>query len=487
MAEIKNPLEEEEVQSAISSPDALTDKEIEASQREISESAREVSRPHADTPKAQFAPGEGVFATELIESREIIAIFEGELIESDSFPEDSEDGRHIFQVGPDKYIYAEEGIATNLKHSADPNCGVKEDNIVISIREIEPGEELTLDYRSFRTKDRVGEGRTFDTLKLEERRQYIRDGVVPQWILDEWQKEGKFSVETRNNEDHTPEFVAALSRTVMTTYTNNGEYAYCPCCDPTLPHGMRISARKAYGVKEKGVYVSLEEMDLNPILPDCGECGTEMKHFHTLQGTINNIQDKLDKDYQFWSVTMVDEVGEIVGFVYGYKAPLENGFKENWGDYYVYTDEETPAASRSFENFNDLVSKVIAEKLPEIKLNEEGKMNPSDMVFFINMIAVNPKYAGMNNVTMLGAEMYNMVPPEERCDPIIFEAGFKKPAYMGFVYGVGSKPVHGVLTPLDAELQYGDGILCVHTGEGIGKSYAQRNTGKAYAAKKKEV
>lgn len=43
--------------------------------------------------------------------------------------------------------------ADYINHSCDPNCGIKGKLVVVAMRDIEPGEEITLDYAMMESSD----------------------------------------------------------------------------------------------------------------------------------------------------------------------------------------------------------------------------------------------------------------------------------------------------------------------------------------------
>lgn len=92
----------------------------------------------------------GMFAKELIQKGEIVYIKGGHILSRDE----------LFSSGiinsylpiSDEYflgvlsIEEEEDIELYNNHSCDPNCGMHGEITFIAIRDIQPGEELTIDY-----------------------------------------------------------------------------------------------------------------------------------------------------------------------------------------------------------------------------------------------------------------------------------------------------------------------------------------------------
>lgn len=102
-----------------------------------------------DNPKAIVKRtrkfGRGVFAKAPIRKGEIIAEFDGEFIDAD-FEEWTEDLlNHVIQY--DKEAWRDsKGIARFINHSCEPNCGIRGLFMVVAMRDIEKGEQITWDY-----------------------------------------------------------------------------------------------------------------------------------------------------------------------------------------------------------------------------------------------------------------------------------------------------------------------------------------------------
>jgi len=104
-------------------------------------------------PKAKARPagqkGWGSFATESIPAGETVAAFGGWVVTLDVLQTLSGDrqGRSI-QVDDELYLVADETPEAGdmLNHSCEPNCGLLGQTLVVAMRDIAPGEELTFDY-----------------------------------------------------------------------------------------------------------------------------------------------------------------------------------------------------------------------------------------------------------------------------------------------------------------------------------------------------
>ncbi len=88
--------------------------------------------------------GKGVFARLPIKKREVIAEIDGKVYTiDDKF--DQYAYTHAIQFARDKWR-GSNGIADQLNHSCEPNCGIRARFRIVAMRDILPGEELTWDY-----------------------------------------------------------------------------------------------------------------------------------------------------------------------------------------------------------------------------------------------------------------------------------------------------------------------------------------------------
>lgn len=89
--------------------------------------------------------GRGVFATKMIRRGEIVAVFDGPILD-DNFDGWNDDLlNHAIQIGKDLWRDSK-GVARLINHSCEPNCGIKKLNNIVAMRTIRPGEEITWDY-----------------------------------------------------------------------------------------------------------------------------------------------------------------------------------------------------------------------------------------------------------------------------------------------------------------------------------------------------
>jgi len=90
--------------------------------------------------------GRGLFATKLIKQNEQILEFKGSIISlEEALKKPPDKISHPLQIGPAEYIDINEpGVLAN--HSCTPNAGIKNDRLLIALRDIPPNEEICYDY-----------------------------------------------------------------------------------------------------------------------------------------------------------------------------------------------------------------------------------------------------------------------------------------------------------------------------------------------------
>ncbi len=97
----------------------------------------------------KITPGKGlgVFAKTVIKQGEKLANFDGSFHEAESASQlpNKFIADHVVQCAP--HLYREStGIAELLNHSCEPNCGIQNLFTIVTMRDIQAGEELTWDY-----------------------------------------------------------------------------------------------------------------------------------------------------------------------------------------------------------------------------------------------------------------------------------------------------------------------------------------------------
>ena len=105
--------------------------------------------------------GRGLFAAGHIRRDEIVAVKGGHLLTEDDFqalPDKLRNsdiqianGLHLAAVTDDEY----EPVMLFLNHSCEPNVGFAGNIVLVAMRDIAPGEELTTDYALFDDNDEV--------------------------------------------------------------------------------------------------------------------------------------------------------------------------------------------------------------------------------------------------------------------------------------------------------------------------------------------
>ena len=135
-----------------------------------------------------------MFATRGFHRDERILSFRGPLLSTESVG----DFTHTIQVGVDLFLGASGWIDDYVNHSCEPNCGLRSAPPrleLVSMRAIEPGEEITFDYStgildepaldSCGCGSRLCRGRigAFWDLDPGTRARYRRLGIVPEFVV----------------------------------------------------------------------------------------------------------------------------------------------------------------------------------------------------------------------------------------------------------------------------------------------------------------
>lgn len=98
--------------------------------------------------------GKGMFANVPIMQSEIVAIWGGNFVNEGEALKAKKEGMAVQQIGADlfdvfDYEKRNEDPTYNHNHSCDPNTWMKDEVTIIARRNINPGEELTIDYAMF--------------------------------------------------------------------------------------------------------------------------------------------------------------------------------------------------------------------------------------------------------------------------------------------------------------------------------------------------
>ena len=95
------------------------------------------------------AGGKAVYARELIEPGELVAVWSGRLVSAEELEELPEDIRHhTAQVEEGLYLASLRAHETPdyINHSCEPNCGLDGQIAIVAMHAIQAGDEVTIDY-----------------------------------------------------------------------------------------------------------------------------------------------------------------------------------------------------------------------------------------------------------------------------------------------------------------------------------------------------
>jgi SET domain-containing protein len=111
----------------------------------------------AEKGSRSYIDRRGLFATAHIDAGEVVAIKGGHIVDTPSLRELPEhlqnseiqiaEGFHLVALTDEEY----EPVMLFLNHSCDPNVGFAGNVVLVAIRHVAPGEELTTDYAMFDT------------------------------------------------------------------------------------------------------------------------------------------------------------------------------------------------------------------------------------------------------------------------------------------------------------------------------------------------
>lgn len=159
-----------------------------------------------DNPKVYIGDTEvygwAVFARDDIYAGEVIAHFDGEILETEGsamqLPRHGPVffGQHAIQIGRHKWQDGPlDGVARCIAHSCEPNCGIKNLNEVVAMRYIKKGDEITWDYETtedsdFRMECKCGTPTcrgvvgAFSLMPQDVRERYR--GYISEWLVKEY-------------------------------------------------------------------------------------------------------------------------------------------------------------------------------------------------------------------------------------------------------------------------------------------------------------
>lgn len=144
--------------------------------------------------------GKGVFARDSIKKGEEVLRFSGDIVtgkEAERRDQEKYDYPmgNALQIGDDEYIYLDDpGRCVN--HSCNPNAGIKDDRVLVAIKDIEKDEEILYDYSTTMDEDywtmecKCGEKncrkviKDFKHLPKETQIRYLKLGIVQRFIAE---------------------------------------------------------------------------------------------------------------------------------------------------------------------------------------------------------------------------------------------------------------------------------------------------------------
>lgn len=111
--------------------------------------------PKAAKGGASAIQGRGVHAVEAIAAGEVVAVKGGHIVDGSAVA--SLPGaiwNSAFQIAPDCFLAAltqdeYDGVMMRVNHSCEPNVGMGGNVVLVSMRDLAAGEELTIDYALF--------------------------------------------------------------------------------------------------------------------------------------------------------------------------------------------------------------------------------------------------------------------------------------------------------------------------------------------------
>lgn len=140
--------------------------------------------------------GRGIFAPIDIAADTAIMQFQGNIVYREDVISRGDLQCYPVQVGPDKYVDIGEPERF-INHSCDPNSGLTSDLLLISIKPISSGDQITFDYSTTmnerfwtmncdcRSPICRGIVQDFDLLPVERQQYYLKRSIVQNFIAEE--------------------------------------------------------------------------------------------------------------------------------------------------------------------------------------------------------------------------------------------------------------------------------------------------------------
>ena len=144
--------------------------------------------------------GLGLLAAKPVRPNQTIIKIVGRIVDADILWERGGTfADNCFRFGPETYLDPGDEPGRFLNHSCDPNAGIRKRNhqlFLFAARSIAGGEEIAIDYSTILGDDDIWtmrcncghescrrKIRRFGSLPLELKRRYLRQGLVPNYII----------------------------------------------------------------------------------------------------------------------------------------------------------------------------------------------------------------------------------------------------------------------------------------------------------------
>lgn len=391
-----------------------------------------------DNPKVAIdchpEKGLGVYANEFIKQGELVAsfdprygcVFQAQTIQDLGWTWIID---RVVQIGENRFL-AHHGLGEHLNHSCDPNCGLidgykvqglVEDAVgIITMRDIQPGEELCWDYGmsensnwkmtgclcgSPNCRGTVTANRDLPPEVREKYKPYTLEWIKNQTItggckIDSLEKNYRIDNYLSPIDDEVVSEVADFFREIFSNDWKN--YAACVDCEVGQPGGMRVSAREVYANKDKSI--PLEVIDFAKILPDCPCCKGKMIRFIDAEKTLAKFRNKFKENAVL--TVLRDESDKVSGMIFGNVCTLKEAFEsEEWKHPHAYAAMQDP---RLFRDFN----KFYSELRHQIEISGySGPTIETDFpIFLSNCAAIDPVARGKGYLPQLMREHINAIP-----------------------------------------------------------------------------
>lgn len=102
-----------------------------------------------EVQKRDVTGGQAVYARDVIEPGELVAVWTGRIVSTEQLDELPEEiRRHTVQVEEGLYLasHAPDEGPDFINHSCEPNAGLDGQIAIVALTRIQPGEEVTIDY-----------------------------------------------------------------------------------------------------------------------------------------------------------------------------------------------------------------------------------------------------------------------------------------------------------------------------------------------------